>query len=239
MSGNIRDFLFIIVVLFANIVEGITGFAGTMLAMPASMMLIGAKEAKIILNMVAIIVSSTITLKTFREINKKELIKITILMMAGMAVGLYLFSVLPIKLLSVLYGVLIIVVAVRGLTAKRQAELSNGILNLIVVAAGVIHGLFLSGGALLVVYVTAVLKKKGTIRATLAPVWLVLNCTILIQDIGCGRITPRILLLTGLCIVPVAIALLLGNYLHSRIKQEKFVKLTYILLVVSGVSLIL
>lgn len=189
MSGNIRDFLFIIVVLFANIVEGITGFAGTMLAMPASMMLIGAKEAKIILNMVAIIVSSTITLKTFREINKKELIKITILMMAGMAVGLYLFSVLPIKLLSVLYGVLIIVVAVRGLAAKRQAELSNGILNLIVVAAGVIHGLFLSGGALLVVYVTAVLKKKGTIRATLAPVWLVLNCTILIQDIGCGRIT--------------------------------------------------
>ena len=65
MSGNIREYLFIIIVLFANIIEGITGFAGTMLAMPASMMLIGAEEAKVILNMVALMVSSTIAGKNY------------------------------------------------------------------------------------------------------------------------------------------------------------------------------
>ena len=67
MSGNIREYLFIIIVLFANIIEGITGFAGTMLAMPASMMLIGAEEAKVILNMVALMVSSTIAVKTYKN----------------------------------------------------------------------------------------------------------------------------------------------------------------------------
>ena len=72
MSGNIREYLFIIIVLFANIIEGITGFAGTMLAMPASMMLIGAEEAKVILNMVALMVSSTIAVKTYKKIQQKR-----------------------------------------------------------------------------------------------------------------------------------------------------------------------
>lgn len=239
MSGNIREYLFIIVVLFANIIEGITGFAGTMLAMPISMALIGAEEAKVILNMVALVVSSTIAVKTYKEVDRRELIKITILMTLGMVVGLYLFSVLPVKLLSVWYGVLIIAVAINGLISKKRLELPNGILILIVLAAGVIHGLFLSGGALLVVYVTAVIKKKGIIRATLAPVWLMLNSIILIQDICFGRITPHIMHLTVMSIIPVLLALVLGNYLHNKIKQEKFVHLTYLLLIISGLTLII
>lgn len=239
MWGHVREFLFITVVLFANIVEGITGFAGTMLAMPVSMMLVGAREAKVILNIVALMVSGTIVIKTHEHINKKELTRITLFMMAGMAAGLYLYSVLPIPLLSVIYGALIILVAVRGIVNKKQKKLSRGILIMILLAAGVIHGLFLSGGALLVVYATVVLKEKGVIRATLEPVWLMLNTIILIQDLFFGRITPHVLLLTGLCLPPVVLALLIGNYLHKRIKQEIFVRLTYLLLLVSGISLII
>lgn len=239
MSGNIREYLFIITVLFANIIEGITGFAGTMLAMPASMMLIGAEDAKVILNMVALVVSSTIAVKTYKKINRKELVKITLLMMAGMSIGLYLFSILPVRLLSVCYGVLIIAVAVNGLTSRKRRNLPAGILIIIVLAAGIIHGLFLSGGELLVVYVTAVIKEKSIIRATLAPVWLMLNSIILLQDICFGRITFHILQLTGMCVIPVIFALFLGNYLHNKIKQEKFVHLTYLLLIISGVSLVI
>ena len=43
------EYLFVLIVFLANVVEGITGFAGTMLAMPAAMLLIGVDEAKIIL----------------------------------------------------------------------------------------------------------------------------------------------------------------------------------------------
>ena len=45
------EYLFVLIVFLANVVEGITGFAGTMLAMPAAMLLVGVDEAKIILNM--------------------------------------------------------------------------------------------------------------------------------------------------------------------------------------------
>lgn len=239
MTEHMRGFIFIIVVLSANIVEGITGFAGTMLAMPVSIKLIGAGEAKVILNMVAILVSGAIVMKTHGNINKKELVRITLFMLAGMVMGLYLFSVLPIRLLSVIYGAFIILVAVRGIADRKQKALSGGVLMMILLAAGVIHGLFLSGGALLIVYAAVVLKEKGVIRATLEPVWLALNSMMLAQDIFFGRVTLHVLKLTGLCLLPVVLALFIGNYLHNRIRQEVFVKLTYFLLLVSGASLIL
>ena len=47
----IKEILFVIVVFVANIVEGVTGFAGTMLAMPVSMFLVGVEEAKVVLNL--------------------------------------------------------------------------------------------------------------------------------------------------------------------------------------------
>lgn len=40
--------------------------------------------------------------------------------------------------------------------------------------------MFLSGGALLVIYAVNALKEKSVIRATLAPVWIILNTLMLI-----------------------------------------------------------
>ena len=61
---DIKELLTILVVFSANIVEAITGFAGTMLAMPAAMQLIGVMDAKIVLNVVALFVSSTIWMQS-------------------------------------------------------------------------------------------------------------------------------------------------------------------------------
>lgn len=236
MSG--KELIFILIVFLANTIEGITGFAGTMLAMPPSMLLIGVKEAKAALNIVAIIVSSGIAIRNYKDVNKREVIKITLFMLVGMVAGLYLFSVLPLENLSVMYGALIIIVAIRGLFVKKQSELPAWALIFIVLGAGVIHGMFLSGGALLVLYAVSVLKDKSMIRATLAPVWVILNCIILVQDIMVGVFTPEILRLTAFSIPPLILALVLGNILHKVIRQEAFVKLTYMLLIVAGLTLL-
>lgn len=122
----IKEILFVIVVFVANIVEGVTGFAGTMLAMPVSMFLVGVEEAKVVLNIVAIIVSLNIAFRSWREMNRKEVVKISGFMLIGMSVGIYLFSVLPSVVLMKIYGALIICVAIRGLTVKKEMKISNG-----------------------------------------------------------------------------------------------------------------
>ncbi len=235
---TINEIGFLAVVFFANTIEAITGFAGTMLAMPASMKLLGVNEAKIILNVIAILLSTSLTIKNHKHTDKKEVLKISALMGVGIVIGIYLFSIIPATQLMLLYGLFIIAIAIRGLLSKKEINFSGLLLILIVLAAGVIHGMFLSGGALLVFYAISVLRKKEVIRATLSPVWLILNMGILIQDIVRGNITSEILILSACTLPLLAGALILGNYLHHKIKQEIFIKITYVLLIVSGVLLI-
>lgn len=50
-----KEFIFLIVLFIANIIQAITGFVGTVLAMPASMFLLGIDDAKVVLNVMALI----------------------------------------------------------------------------------------------------------------------------------------------------------------------------------------
>ncbi|MBQ1552204.1 MAG: sulfite exporter TauE/SafE family protein, partial [Clostridia bacterium] len=50
MTDLVRTVLFLAVSFLTNIIQGVTGFAGTVLAMPVSMTLVGLATAKPILN---------------------------------------------------------------------------------------------------------------------------------------------------------------------------------------------
>lgn len=235
---SFREILFLVVVILANIMEGITGFAGTMLAMPLSMILLGVQEAKSILNIIAMIVGSIIFVNTYKDTNKKELFRIIIFMIIGMLFGIYLFSIFPASGLAKIYGVLIILISLKGLFIKKEFKLSKLALTFVIIIAGIIHGMFLSGGALLIIYAVEVIKEKSEIRATLAPVWVILNSYMFIQDIYFGHITPQVIKLILYSIIPLLMAVALGNYLHKKMDQEIFIKLTYFLLIISGITLI-
>jgi len=232
-----NEILFFIIVFLANIIEAITGFAGTMLAMPISMRLIGADEAKVILNVIAIILATGTTIRYHKHINVKEFVKILIFMIIGMAVGVYLYSTLDINFLLKIYGVIILLVAINGLWGKKIRHLSPIAGVIILIAAGVIHGMFLSGGALLVIYAISTLKNKAVIRSTLAPTWIVLNCILLTQDIMRGAFTPTTINMTLVSLVPLFVAFIIGGILHKKMNQDFFVKLTYSLLIISSITL--
>lgn len=236
---SVRGLLVVLVTFLANVVEAITGFAGTMLAMPPAMLLVGVSEAKVLLNVIALFVSTTIAIQSRKDIRVRETVRISLLMLAGMGVGLHVFRMVPVDRLMRLYGMLLLCVALKGLLFRsKQTTLPRWMLVGIALGAGVIHGMFLSGGALLVIYAVTVLKDKDIIRATLAPVWILLNLLLLGQDLAAGRFTLPLLQLVMLCLPVVALGLFLGNWLHKRIKQSCFTRLTYVLLAVSGVTLV-
>lgn len=235
---GIKEILVILVVFLANIVEAITGFAGTMLAMPFAITLLSIREAKVVLNVVAIFVSATLTFKNTGDVNTKEAIKISGLMLIGMLAGFILFSLFQTESLAKIYGMLILLVALRGLLVKKESTLPGWLAIAVVLGAGVIHGMFLCGGSLLVIYAVSVLKEKAVIRATLAPVWVVLNVVILIQDVVANHFTSQTILLSLLCLPMAALALFVGNQLHKRIPQIFFIRLTYCLLILSGLVLL-
>ena len=236
---TLQEILFLLVVLIANTFETMTGFAGTLLAMPAAMMLIGVDEAKTVLNAVALICCSWITIRNRNYINKKEFMKIVGFMFLGMIVGIAIFESVSLSYLLKIYAVLIILIALKSLFYKKSIPLPGILLIMIIIIAGVIHGMFLSGGSLLVIYAIKTLKDKGEFRATLASVWVVLDSIMMINQTRLGHVNSDTIPLILLSIIPLIFAIALGNRLHHRINQKNFLMLTYVLLLISGISLII
>lgn len=70
----LQNVLFLIIVLVTNIIQAITGFAGTLLAMPASIMLVGADDAKVMLNLVTLATCVILAVRNRKYIQWKILI---------------------------------------------------------------------------------------------------------------------------------------------------------------------
>lgn len=229
-----REILFYIILLITNAVQAITGFAGTLLAMPPSIVLIGADKAKIVLNLMALLTCLVIALRDRRKIQGKILLKILVLMSVGMAAGSLIYAAVQTEILLYLYGAMIIVIAAANLRKKGKRSLSGAAAVLILLAAGIIHGMFVSGGALLVVYAANVLEDKDEFRATVASVWVFLNTLMLGGEAAGGQFSREIILLCAVSVIPAFAGVWIGNKLHGKINKEGFTKLTYGLLIVSG-----
>lgn len=234
----IRDAIFIVVVFLANVIQAITGFAGTLLAMPASIHLIGVADAKAVLNMLPAIGCIMIAVQDFSYIRWKELCKICAFMLAGMLAGAKLFELLPLDMLLTAYGVMIVIIAALRLFGVPFPKPGRVMQYVILLAAGLIHGMFVSGGALLVIYATFAFSDKTEFRATLSAVWVVLNSILCIGHVMSGAFSRHALILLLVCVVPLLLSVRLGTRLHKRINQKTFEKITYVLLLISGISAI-
>ena len=233
-----RNILFLIILFTANVIQAITGFAGTLLAMPLSMMLIGVHEAKVILNIMAVLSCLILASKSRKHIQPKILLNIIAWMAVGMVFGIWIFEHLSLNILLPFYAIMIILIALKKLLIKNEIKMSKWMLNGVLLAAGIIHGMFVAGGALLVVYASTVLKNKENFRATVAAVWVVLNTGLMISDFVQGYMTPGVIKMAGISILPLFLAIYVGNKIHERIDQKVFMKITYALLLASGISIL-
>ena len=216
-----KELLFLLVLFVSNVIQAITGFAGTVLAMPPSVYLLGLDHAKVVLNVMAWLSGLMIAVTGYRHINWKELLKMSAVMLVGMFAGIQICRIVKSEnILLKIYGIIIVVFELKNLCIHTEKKLPDLILWIVLILAGIIHGMFVSGGALLVIYATQVLKEKEEFRATVAPVWVVLIRLICIS------------------ILPLLIATWLGKKLVCKVSQKVFLNLTYILLLISGVSLI-
>ena len=251
MAIDIKDILFFIVVFISNVIQSITGFAGTVLAMPFSIMLVGFNTAKPILNVLGIILSLGVIGTNHNSLNKKEFGKIIGIMLVGMVGGYFItknFSFNP-DLLYKALGVIVIVFMLIGVfnsyseeyrKKKKETNQKTDILAYIVlVAAGIVHGMFICGGPLLVVYASEKMKGRDEFRVTVSAVWAVLNTIVLFSDIKSGYFNPKLFLLLGICVVMLFFALWAGNIIFRHINKKWFMIITYILMGISGVSLLL
>lgn len=237
----LQEILFYIIILGTNIIQGITGFAGTVLAMPFGIKLVGYGVAKPVLNVLGIISGIYVFIGNRRSVNWKELVKIVVIMTVGILAGVFIKSLLveEEQILYMLLGIIVIGLAVKGLFNMDREEKGESEFRIILLPlAGIVHGIFVSGGPLLISYLTTRIRDKISFRATISTVWIFLNTLILLDDVRSGYWTPELMKVQLISIPFLLAGMFIGGVLVKRMSQRKFMKLTYILLIISGISLL-
>ncbi|NBI69541.1 sulfite exporter TauE/SafE family protein [Clostridiaceae bacterium] len=234
--------LFLLVILLANIIQGITGFAGTILAMPPSLMLVGYPVAKPVLNVLGLLSGVYVFAGNYKSVCWEELKKIVVVMAAGIAGGILIRGLFAGRE-SVLYkllGLFVLFLSVRGaysLQEKKRMESGRG-QGALLILAGIVHGLFVSGGPLLIGYLTKRIEDKVSFRATISTVWVFLNTLILLDDIRAGLWNGPLVRLQLISVPFLLAGMAIGGKLYARMSQRLFMMITYALLFLSGVFLL-
>lgn len=230
----IREILFVLIQVMANTIQAITGFAGGPLAMPPSMALVGVNNAKASITMILWFVTLIVTFQNLKYMNLKKLGTMLFFMIIGMIPGVWLFDKLPTKILMVIYGVIVVLIGLDKLLRKNAGELKKPWNYVALLFSGVMQGMFTSGGPFLALYATTAMKDKKEFRATVSAVWGVLNIYLMYNMFRQGMYTPYVNKLTIISMIPVFFAIFVGNKINQKIKQETFLKLVYVLLIISG-----
>ena len=97
--------------------------------------------------------------------------------------------------------------------------------------------MFVCGGPLLIGYLTGRIREKEQFRATISTVWIFLNGLLLGTHLVQGMWSLSLLRIQLLTVPFLLLGMWIGSLLNRRMKQRTFMILTYVLLLISGISL--
>jgi len=234
------------VILLANTASSLTGFGGTILALPFVAMLIGVKLAVPVLVVQAWVLAVFIFAEAHKSISWRDWAKIIGFVVAGLPVGLWAAGVLPEDPLKLALGLFTLAVGIYGVarplpradSRERLVGWKGRALTALLALGGVVHGAFATGGPLIVIYGTRAMPEKSTFRATMSMTWLTLNTILLAQWFIRGSIGVPQLKLAGLCIPFTIAGMAIGTVAHYRVDELLFRRIVYAVLLVASVMLI-
>lgn len=238
---SLFEVLFLVVILLTNVIQAITGFAGTTLAMPVSLRLVGPDVARPVLNLAAVIICIYVVIRHFKDIQWLEFLKMIVCVGVGFGIG-FALQLLPIEstYLMKFYGITIMSVALLYMFVDiDKVKIPSWVLYLCLFLGGIVHELYISGGPLVVIYAMKRFKDKNAFRANLSLMWIALNGVLFATHLGNGLFSPHIWLLVGIAFAVSVLSYVVGSLLAKKMPLPIFMKVTYVLLFISGLSIIL
>jgi len=237
-----------LIILISHGLEAVTGFGCTVIALPFITAIFGIKEGVMIVTILALLLALYIVFTNLKYIVIKEYFKILFFMCLGLPIGIYLSSHMKTDVLQTILALFIIFVSILQLTKiyrtlhsdnkpiKEQVHLYHYI---ILFAAGIVHGLFSSGGPLAILYTAKALPEKKQFRATLCLLWATLNTIIIITYFVKGTLTKSVGITTAEMLPFLVIGIIIGEKIHNKVSEVTFKIVIFSSLLVTGIFMIL
>ncbi|RMA78900.1 sulfite exporter TauE/SafE family protein [Umboniibacter marinipuniceus] len=238
-----------VIVFGAFAVGAMTGFGSVVLALSLGALITDIPSLVVILVPLTLVMNLPLAWRNRTHINWRLLFRIILpLMLGGMAIGYWLPQFFEEQFLKIGFACFILLLSGQALIkikrslSPRSKEVSSASLPskrqpYVIGIAGIIHGMYATGGPLLVYALAKANHGKAVFRATLVVVWLSLNSVLTLAYLIDGRLIAQ-----SASIVLLAPAVLagawVGNWLHHRVDEARFLQLVYGLLIIVALILI-
>jgi len=228
-------FFGMLIFFISAVLQGLTGFGFSILAVPLITLFISPKTAVPILILYSIIINLVVLYSSRKHIDLRKIWILLIAGIAGLPLGTHLLVILDGYVLKIFIGILIMIFGTLLLLGFRRKLVYEKISMLpIGLISGILSGSISTGGPPIIIFLSNKQLEKQTFRGNLALYFLTLNVFTIPLYFFNGLFTKQVMNYS-LTFLPGLIAgVIIGSLLSHKVKENHFRKLTLIILIFMG-----
>lgn len=232
----------------ANALQVITWFGSVVIALPFVSMILGIKNAIIVLTIISYLLSIYILATNYVYINHKKFWMMLLSMFPFFLLGMYVFRTIDSWIFKQIIAVFIIFVSLYNIFIQQKKNIPQSgkimtknislIPYLALIGGGFFQGAISSWWPLAVIYLADSIKDKKTFRTTLSLLWFVLNTFLIVSYFYYG--IEKNIIYTSISQLPFLIlGIIVWEKVYKQIKGATFSLFVYILLVIIWIIMII
>ncbi|HUW08222.1 MAG TPA: sulfite exporter TauE/SafE family protein [Anaerolineae bacterium] len=227
------------VMFVAAFVRSALGFGEAVIGMPLLVLVVGLPVATPLLGLAGFAMSSTILVRSWRQVDVKSVWRLIVSALAGIPIGLFFLTKAPEAITERVLGIVLIGFGLYNLAAPKMPELQDERLAFIFgFVGGVLGGAYNTSGPTAVVYGALRHWPPQRFRATLQGYFLPTGLAILIGQGAAGLWTPDVLRLFAYTLPVLLLSAYLGGKANRRLSGGQFRRVIYGVLVLMGALLL-
>lgn len=230
--------LFIVIILFASILQTSTGFGFSIMATPFLLLIFEPREAIQINLVLSLVISVALIRKIRTDVDLVILKRFIIGSLPGLPTGILIFLFMETRNLKVGIGVIILTLTLllilnfRLKMTKPRDFYVGGISGLLTTGIGM-------PGPPLLLYFSGTGTPKAQLRATTLAFYLFIYSISLVVQVLFAGTTKIVWTSSGMGLPLVILGLYFGQRLFHRINQTYFRVFTYVILLFTGIYLLI
>ncbi|MCF7792821.1 MAG: sulfite exporter TauE/SafE family protein [Candidatus Cloacimonetes bacterium] len=226
----------IIVFLISGMLQGLSGFGFSILAVPLITLIIPPRTAVPILMLYSIIINLVVLYSTRKSVDLKKIWILLAAGIVGLPFGAHLLVILDSSILKIFIGGVIIVFGLLLLMGYRKTLKHEKITMIpIGIFSGLLSGSISISGPPIIIFLANQDLGKHSFRGNLAIYFFLLNIfTIPVFWLN-GLFTEDVMHYSLRFLPGLLVGVILGNLFSHKVQEQHFRKFTLVLLLIMGV----
>lgn len=225
-----------LIILFASVVQGMTGFGFSLIAVPLLGLFLPLKDFVPMLVLFSFILSIFLYKKLSGDFNKKRIIVLALSGISSTFFGINILKIVDDTILKLVVGVVILissVIMIFGIRIKIRLKILGDIIA--GVLSGLLNGSVSLSGPPVILLLSNENTEKETFRKTLTTYFLTLNFISLPMFFVNELLTRGIVIKSLINLPALGIGMCLGLFIGNRISEGHFKKITLGMIFILGI----